>query len=208
MSGRVRSAASVLVGLASLVPLAGAPTAAEAQGAHRSGFWLEVGWGAGTVRSACSACPTVTTAYGTSTHVRAGAALSSRALLGLELFALHSTDLVLADGTAPVDARNGSVAPVVLWYVGPSGLFLKGGVGLATGTFTVRPESGEPVTTERMGSTITFGVGFDVGVLRRLALTANLGMNVMAIGDVDVDGTVADDVVATVYEAGIGITLR
>jgi hypothetical protein len=33
-------------------------------------------------------------------------------------------------------------------------------------------------------------------------------MNVAAIGDVDVDGTVADDVVATVYEAAVGITLR
>jgi hypothetical protein len=97
---------------------------------------------------------------------------------------------------------------VVIWYVGPSGLFLKGGVGLARGNFTVRSTSGEPVTTERTGSTITFGVGFDLGVARRFALTANLGMNVAAIGDVDVDGTVADDVVATVYEAAVGITLR
>jgi hypothetical protein len=194
--------------LAVILALVASADGAAAQGAVRSGFWLEGGWGAGTVRSACSACVSATVAYGTSTHLRLGGALSSRALLGLELFALHSTNLVLAEGTAPVDAENGSIAPVVIWYVGSSGLFLKGGVGLARGNFTVRAPSGEPLTTERTGSTITFGVGFDLGVTRRFALTANLGMNVAAIGDVSVDDTIADDVVATVYEAGVGITLR
>lgn len=191
-----------------ILSLVGSTHDAAAQTAARSGFWLEGGWGAGTVRSACSACPSVTVAYGTSSHLRVGGALSKRALLGLELFALHSTELELADGAAPVDAENGSLGPVVIWYMGPSGLFLKGGVGLARGHFTVRSTSGEPVTTERTGSTIVFGVGFDLGVTRRFALTANLGMNVAAIGDVNVDGTVADDVVATVYEAAVGITLR
>jgi hypothetical protein len=205
MTRRARSPAPWI---AVMVLLVAASHDAAGQASARSGFWLEAGWGAGTVRSACSACPSVTVAYGTSTHLRAGTALSARALLGLEFFALHSTDLVLADGTPPVDAENGSIAPVVIWYVGRSGLFLKGGVGLARGTFTVRSTSGEPVTTERTGSAITFGVGFDLGVARRFALTANLGMNVAAIGDIDVDGTVADDVVATVYEAGVGITLR
>jgi hypothetical protein len=205
----MRRSARRLTPLAAVIlSLVGATHDAAAQAAARSGFWLEGGWGAGTVRSACSACPSVTVAYGTSTHLRVGGALSARALLGLELFALHSSELELADGAPPVDAENGSLGPVVIWYVGPSGLFLKGGVGLARGNFTVRSTSGEPVTTDRTGSTITFGVGFDLGVARRFALTANLGMNVAAIGDVDVDGTVADDVVATVYEAAVGITLR
>lgn len=191
-----------------LVSVAGLPTQAHAQGGTRSGFWLEGAWGAGTVRSACSACADVTVAYGNSSHLRLGVALAPRALLGLELFVLHSSDIVLAEGAEPVDAENGSLMPVVIWYPGRGGFFFKGGVGLAQGTFTVRPKSVAPVTTERGGLAITFGAGFDVPVARRFALTANLGMNVTAIGDIPVAGTVVDDVIATVYEAAIGVTLR
>jgi hypothetical protein len=128
--------------------------------------------------------------------------------VGIEAFVLQSSDLVLAPGAAPVESENGSLSPIVLWYVGRSGFFLKGGVGLARGTFTVESPSGEPVTTERTGSSLTFGVGFDIGILRWFALTANLGTHVAAIGDVRVNDTVVDDVVATVYEVGIGITFR
>lgn len=179
-----------------------------AQDATRSGFWLEGGWGAGTVRTACGACIEPTVAYGSSTHLRVGGAVSSRVLLGVEVFVLHSSDVVLADGAAPVDAENGSIGPIVIWYVGGSGIFLKGGVGMARGTFSVRPPSGPPATTERTGSALTFGVGFDLAIARRLALTANLGMNVAAIGDIDFGGAMVDDVIATVYEAGVGVTLR
>lgn len=150
----------------------------------------------------------MTVAYGRSTHLRVGGAVSPRALLGIEAFALHSSELRLTEGATPVEAENGGVGPVAIWYVGPSGLFLKGGVALARGNFTVQSAEGEPVTTERTGLAYTFGLGFDVGVARWLALTANLGTFVTAIGDVRVDGTVADDVVATVYEAAIGVTLR
>lgn len=181
---------------------------ASGQSPFRSGLWLEGGSGAGTVRSACSACPAATVAYGTSSHLRVGYAVAPRVLLGLELFALHSSDLQLADGVAPVDAENGSLGPVAIWYAGRSGLFLKGGVGLARGTFTVRPADDAPVTVERGGLAITFGLGFDLGVSSWLAITANLGSYVTAIGDFVVDDTVADDIVATVYEAGIGLTLR
>lgn len=178
------------------------------QTAFRTGVWFEGGSGAGMVRSACSACPSATVAYGTSSHLRVGYAIAPQVLLGLELFALHSSELALTDGLAPVDAENGSLGPVVMWYAGGSGLFLKGGVGLARGTFTVRPASDDAVTAERGGLAITFGLGFDVGVTSWLAITANAGTYVTAIGDFVVDGTVADDIVATVYEAGIGLTLR
>jgi len=191
-----------------LAVLAVSAGAAGAQEAPRSGFWLEGGSGAGTVRSACSGCPVVTVAYGRSTHLRVGGAVSPHALLGFEVFALQSSELTLADGLAPGEAENGGVGPVVIWYVGPSGLFLKGGVGLARGTFTVQSAEGEPLTTERTGLAYTFGIGFDFGIARWLALTANLGSYVTAIGDVRVDGAVADDVIATVYEAAVGVTLR
>jgi hypothetical protein len=150
----------------------------------------------------------VTSAYGSADYLRFGGAVGSRVLLGVEIFALNSSDLVLGPGVVPVEAENGSIVPVVIWYVGGSGFFLKGGAGLARGTFTVRSDSGEPVTTERTASALTYGVGFDLGVVRWLGLTASLGSNVMAIGDLVVNGAVVDDVIATVYEASIGIVFR
>jgi len=150
----------------------------------------------------------VETAYGISTRVGVGGAVSPHTLLGVEIFALGSSELVLAEGSMPTDAESGGIAPVVIWYLGRSGLYMKGGVGLARGTFAVTPASGEAVTTNRTGLAYTFGLGFDVGVASWLALTAKLGTHVMAIGDVPVHGDVAVDIIATVYEAGIGIALR
>jgi hypothetical protein len=182
--------------------------AVGAQAPARSGFWLEGAWGAGTVRSACSACAQATVASGSSAHLRVGGALSPTALIGVEIVQLRSANFVLTEGGLPVDTRSGSIAPVVLWYPGGTGLFLKGGLGLSKGTFTIPSTSGEILTTSRTGSVITFGLGFDLGIVRWLALTASLGMSVTAMGDIHLDGAFADDLVATAYEAGFGVAIR
>jgi hypothetical protein len=177
--------------------------------AGRNGFWLEGMVGTGTVRNTCAGCPGVTVGYGSAYHVRAGGSLNPRVHLGLELFAMVASDFRPGPGAAPVDAENASLAPIVLWYVGRSGFFLKAGAGLARGTFTVKSsEDTEPLTIERTGSGLTFGVGFDMKLASWLALTANLGTYVTAIGDVSVNDTLVDDIIATVYEAGVGLTLR
>jgi len=199
----VAIAASAILLTAGAVGLSG-------QQVPRNGFWLEGGTGTGTIRSAGSAAERseVTVAYGRSLHLRVGGAVSSRVLLGVELFTLDSDDLALQQGDPVVDAQNGSVGPVVLWYVGGSGLFLKGGVGVARGTFSARSATGQVISAKRTGSALSFDVGFDIDVARWLALTANLGTYILAIGDVSVEDASVDDLVATVYEAGIGLTLR
>lgn len=192
--------------LALTVLLVGSPTGGSAQ-AVRAGFWLEGAAGTGTVRNTCAGCPGVTVGFGSTFQIRAGGALNSRVLVGVEVFTLRTPSVRLAAGVTPVEAVNVSAAPVVIWYVGSSGFFLKGGVGLARGTFTVESD-GVPVTTDRIGSGLTFGVGFDIGIVRWLALTANLATYVTAVGDVQVEDRLVDDVIATVYEAGVGITIR
>jgi hypothetical protein len=174
----------------------------------RDGFWLEVSAGQGTVRNTCAGCPGVTVGFGTTRALRVGAGLNQRVLVGVEALALSSADVTLRSGVAPVDSQHLSLVPVVLWYVGRSGFFLKAGAGLARGSFTVAsgPAAGQEVS--KTGSGLAFAVGFDVAVMRWFALTANLGTYVTAIGDVTVNGDLVDDVIATVYEAGVGITLR
>lgn len=184
-------------------------TSEGAAQAGRQGFWLEGMVGTGTVRNTCAGCPGVTVGYGSAYHVRAGGSLNPRVHLGVEAFLLATSDFRPGPGAAPVDAENMSLAPIVLWYVGRSGFFLKAGAGLARGTFTVKSgQDGETVTLERTGSGLTFGIGLDMRLASWLALTANLGTYVTAIGDVQVNDTLVDDIIATVYEAGVGLTIR
>jgi hypothetical protein len=197
----------LLTALLSLGVWATLAGSASGQRPARSGLWLENGVGSGTARNACSGCESVTAAYGSASHLRAGVGLTARVLIGIEVFAFNSKDAAISAGGDPLEAENVSIAPIVIWYAGDSGFFVKGGVGLAKGTFTVRTPSGE-TTARGTGSGMTFGIGFDVPVLSWLALTANLGTYVAAIGDVRLGSTVVDDVIATLYEAGVSVTLR
>jgi hypothetical protein len=49
---------------------------------------------------------------------------------------------------------------------------------------------------------------FFVSVWRSLALTASAGVWVTAIGDVVLPTTTVDDVIATMYNLSIGLTIR
>ena len=180
----------------------------QAQEPLRSGLWIESGRGSGAARNACSGCEDVSVAYGSASHLRAGGRVSQTVLVGVELFALDASAVLLGFGAEPVEAENVSLAPIVIWYIGGGGVFLKAGAGVARGNFTVRTVDGEPTTTRRTGSGLTFGVGFDAPLGRWLALTANLGTYVTAIGDVRLDGEVIDDVISTMYGAAIAITIR
>lgn len=186
----------------------GWPGEARGQRPPRNGFWIENGVGTGTARSACSDCESATVSYGRASHLRLGARLSRDVLFGVEVFALDSRGPTIPASSESVEAETASIAPVVLWYVGDSGFFVKGGVGLARGTYTMRSPGGEILIARGTGSGLTFGLGFDVPLIRWLALTANLGTYVAAIGDVHLEDEVVDDVIATVYHAAIGVTVR
>jgi hypothetical protein len=189
--------------------LLGAAGEAHAQQELRTGFWAEIGRGTGTVRNSCRNCPNVTTAYGAANYLRAGFGLSGTpVLLGIELFALSSSDLELVGGGPPVDAENGAAGPIVMWYFGDSGLYLRGGAGLSYGTYTVRTGAGTTATARRSGSALTFGAGFDVGVWSWLAITADLSTYIASVGDLSVNGELVDDMIATVYQASVGLALR
>jgi hypothetical protein len=81
-------------------------------------------------------------------------------------------------------------------------------VGVARGTYRLATPAGDPVRATGTGSGMTTGVGLDIPVFRWLALTANAGAYVSAIGDVILPNRVVDDVIATMYHATIAITIR
>jgi hypothetical protein len=59
-----------------------------------------------------------------------------------------------------------------------------------------------------MGSALTFGVGFDVGLWSWLAVTADVSTYIASVGDVTVGSMLVDDIIATVYQASVGLALR
>jgi len=205
MTATLRRFGTVLVVLGGLL----APRA-QGQRPHRAGLWIETGGGVGYVRIASSGSTTVTSAPGSVSYLRFGALLSDKVLLGVENFGFVDDMLGFFRGDTSSVAETWSLSVVVLWYPWrSSGLFAKGGVGAAQGTFTVTPPGGgSPVTAKGTGVGLTFGLGYDRKISRKLAITGCVCADIAAIGDVVLPTTRIDDMIASIYHITIGLTLR
>jgi hypothetical protein len=198
---RAGAVLAVLVGLLA--------TAGLAQRPHRTGAWLEAGGGAGYVRIASSGSTNVTSAPGSTYYLRAGALLSDKVLLGVENVVFVDDLLGFFRADTSSVAETWSLAVVVLWFPWRSGVFVKGGVGVAQGTFTTTPTGGGPPFTARgTGVGLTFGLGYDRKISRKVALTGCVCAQIAGIGDVVRPTTRLDDMIASIYHATIGITIR
>lgn len=183
--------------------------AAAGQRPHRAGLWVEAGGGLGYVRIASSGSTAVTSAPGSASYLRVGGLLSDKVMLGIENFGFVDNMLGFFRGDTSSLAETWSVAVVVLWYPWRSGVFAKGGVGMAQGAFTVTPAGGGvPVTSRGTGVTMTFGLGYDQRISRTLAITGCLCGNIAGIGDVVLPTTRIDDMIASIYHVTIGLTIR
>lgn len=184
-------------------------TGAAGQRPHRSGLWIEAGGGVGYVRIASSASTFVTSAPGSASYLRVGALLSDKVMLGIENFGFVDNMAGFFRGDTSSLAETWSVAVVVLWYPWRSGVFAKGGVGAAQGAFTMTPAGGGgPVTARGTGVALTFGLGYDQRVSRKLFVTGCLCADIAGIGDVVLPTTRIDDVIASIYHLTIGLTIR
>lgn len=192
--------------VAALATLLGAR--AQAQRPHRTGFWLELSSGPGAVRIGCGGCADVTLSGGSTGDIRLGGTLTDKVLLGVEIFGFTDERFGFAPQDTSVTAENSSLNAVVLWYPWHGGVFLKGGVGLAGGRFSVKADTGLSAVNQGTGVGVTFGLGFDLPISRRFALTANAAAFITAIGDVKVNGVLVDDVIPTMYQLGVGLVLR
>jgi hypothetical protein len=190
------------------VALACAGRAVAAQNPHRNRFWLELGGGPGAIRIGCGGCPGVTTSSGSTGYFRLGGSLSEKVLLGVETFGFTDETFQFTDQDPAFVAENETLVAVVLWYPWRGGVFLKGGVGLAGGRFTVATDSGATAVAQGVGVGLTLGVGFDYPISRRLALTANAATFITGIGDLRIGPALVDDVIPELYQLSIGLALR
>lgn len=200
---------NVLARLAGLMVIAAAAAApAAAQRPHRTGLWGEVSLGPGRIRINCSNCQKVLVSRGDAANLRIGGVLSNSVLLGLENVGVGNRSFGFEQGDTSVTAEMASVNVIVIWYPWRYGFFLKGGVGIASGRFSVRTSPTDTTVAESFGSGLTFGVGWDQPISRKFAITANAGAFITAIGDVRLPASIADDVIATTYQLTIGLTFR
>jgi hypothetical protein len=140
--------------------------------------------------------------------MRLGGTVSHKIFVGLEAFSLIDETFGFDAGDETLFSENATLAAIVLWYPWRHRFFVKSGVGLASGEFMVDASSDEPILSEGLGVGMSFGVGFDLPVWRSFALTTNAGVLFTAIGDVVLPTAVVDDVIATMYNVSIGITIR
>ena len=204
-----RAAVARRAGPLALAALAAAGAAAQAPAPVRSGFWFEAGAGTGGVWVGCEGCADVTASFGENVYVRGGGAFSDRVLWGVELFGLPTVGGGPAAPDSTLRVNNVSAGPVVLWYPWGGGVFVKGGVGLSRSEVRLPgPGGGGAGLGQATGTGLSFGVGLDVPLFRRWALTASLGSHVGAVGDLTVQDASVDDVITTMYNASVALTLR
>ena len=178
---------------------------------HRMGLWGELGSGPGYVRVACSDCTDVIGASGTTSYFRIGGVISKNVLIGFEVFSLLDNRFNFGSSDSNAVAETGTAAIVLLWYPGRTGLFFKGGVGAAFGQFAIPADTlglAPADTSTGGGIGLTFGLGWDLPISRKFAITANAAAFVSALGDVVLPGRIVDDLIATNYQLSIGFVIR
>lgn len=175
---------------------------------HRTRFWLDFGFGDGAVRIACAGCDDVTLSTGSTGYIRVGGQISDRVYLGVESFGFGNETFGFEPSDTSIVAETSALTLDVLWFPWRSHVFLKGGVGAASGKFTVTDSLGTKTTAKDTGIGLTFGVGWDIPVSRKIAITLNGAAFITGIGDVVLPTTTVEDVIATMYHFTFGLTFR
>jgi len=138
------------------------PATAQGTAQTRQGFWITFGFGAGSL--GCDDCNDEgeedDRLSGVNFQLRAGGTLSQRLLIGGEI-----NGFTRSENDATLTVTN--IGPVLQFYPSAQGgLFLKGGLGLATAEVDF---GGLSVEDEGFG--VTIGIGYDARVGKNFALT-------------------------------------
>ena len=88
------------------------------------------------------------------------------------------------------------------------GFFLRGGSGIVNGRVARADTSSNLATVSGTGVGFTVGMGYDVPIGRRLALTVQAATHVDALGDLALPGITFDDSIAYVSRISVALTLR
>jgi hypothetical protein len=180
---RIASRAGIVAGVVVNMLCAGGPSAAVAQ--TREGFYFGLGGGIGSATASCDQCDDDDRKNGGAGYVKAGWALNPHVAIGGELNVWARREDV-ADSDAWLYMYNAS-ATVTVYPSATSGLFVKGGAGVAY--LDTDLEVRDRVFELELGRGPGFvaGVGYDIQV-GRIAITPALNVWGGRIGEVKARG--------------------
>jgi outer membrane protein with beta-barrel domain len=166
----------------------------------RKGFWIGFGFGYGSLKPSCDGCGTLNSKSSFTGHLRLGGTLSSKVLLGGDIVAWSKSQ-------GGFDDVGGNTTASAYFYPMPeSGLFLKGGLGIAL--FSESPNGGGS-SADGTGAGITIGAGYDIRVGRNISLTPVANFLYGSVGDITSSGaTVASGWKQTILEVGLDVTFH
>jgi outer membrane protein with beta-barrel domain len=154
------------------------PSVARAQ--RHSGAWVSGGGGVGWTRVHCDpGCEDTKSNAGVTLFIDGGVAVSEKLLVGAQFDSWQRTfEIAGFDRSVRL---NDLLATVLFYPSDSSGLFVKGGVGIAyaniKGTSSlVNPDLGA-------GTGVTYGVGYDIQIGKSVYLTPAVGLHHGFLGD-------------------------
>ena len=195
----MRPARGSLALAAICIACAAAPAAAQIP--RRGGLWADAGAGFARLRLTCVSCASVAAANGTEVTVTIGGAPSRNVLLGVQAQTWSST-------RGPRQQVR-SLAAVVQWYPWPArGWFVRAGAGVVQGPVTPGADATQSATVQNTGVGLDFGAGYDFPVSAHFGLTVQAATHIAALGDLQVDGLRANDVIAYLARLGVAVVFR
>lgn len=191
------------------VALLAAPVALQAQGRastrqpapvnHRDGYSLSLGLGGGSSGVTCTGCAT-TRENGASGYLRVGKGMTPSLMMGLELNGWNKTE-------NNVEGRTGMLSAIAQYYPSmTNGFFLKSGLGM--GRTTLDDRSTTPSNKlQSTGFGYQFGLGYDMSVGRRFAITPYVNFLATAGAKAELNGVTTNyNLDANYVQYGLGLS--
>jgi hypothetical protein len=154
-----------------------APLSAQAAyDREHQGFWMHLDLGYGTANVSCDSCASGPREDGLTYGIELGGTLNPSLRLGASFEEWsHQT------GDASEDMET--VGAVMYYYPSPSGLFLKGGLGVSSYNSSYNPSTYVPVSG--MGWGLTGGVGYEFPIARSATLIPFVEYVYGNVGEID-----------------------
>jgi hypothetical protein len=190
---------SLLRGLA-LAVLCATPVMAQSWPQTRTGTTIGVGVGAGSARLVCDGCDsgrqTTPVAY-----FRVAGVMAPNLALGFEI---NGSGSIAREGDDDAKVRVATLAGIAQWYpVASRGLFLYGGLGLASLSFSHDLQGGGETESRAIAIAYQLGAGYDVRLGRDFSLTP-FG-KLLGTNGGKVEG-VGESFNANIIQVGLGFT--
>ena len=178
---------------------------AEASAQERQGFWFGIGGGYGWAGVSCDDCDDSDREGSGVGYLKGGWTLNRRVLLGVEVGLWTKSD---TSESFELAMNLYHVSGTITFYPqADNGFFLKGGAGVAFVDVDVSGSGSSMTVDLGQGPGFLVGVGFDIPVARRVAVTPAVNYWYGRPGDLKVMGeTFAGSWRQNVIDLTIGIT--